>query len=201
MAEAIQSPAQATFWFVQGRVLFWLINLLGSACFAYIVAKRLTPLMRGQRDMRFDRPLMRLGRLLKFWFGQWRHPRYLAAGIIHILLFSGFIVLVMHTFALLAMGTSGRHAAAAAAGGECLAPKAFLDMLDGRTTWRGREELEHHVTRCWHCVDHFCRLAEVVELLRGIQPLSDLEAEPFRKLLGVPPAKRPGWKRWLAGGA
>jgi len=103
MAEAIQSPAQATFWFVQGRVLFWLINLLGSACFAYIVAKRLTPLMRGQRDMRFDRPLMRLGRLLKFWFGQWRHPRYLAAGIIHILLFSGFIVLVMHTFALLAM--------------------------------------------------------------------------------------------------
>jgi len=117
MAEAIQSPAQATFWFVQGRVLFWLINLLGSACFAYIVAKRLTPLMRGQRDMRFDRPLMRLGRLLKFWFGQWRHPRYLAAGIIHILLFSGFIVLVMHTFALLAMGTSGRHAAAAAAGG------------------------------------------------------------------------------------
>jgi len=93
------------------------------------------------------------------------------------------------------------RAAAAAAGGECLAPKAFLDMLDGRTTWRGREELEHHVTRCWHCVDHFCRLAEVVELLRGIQPLSDLEAEPFRKLLGVPPAKRPGWKRWLAGGA
>jgi hypothetical protein len=88
MADAIQSPAQATFWFIQGRVLFWIINLLGSACFAYIVAKRMAPLMRGQRDIRFDRPLIRLGRLLQFWFGQWRHPRYLAAGIIHILLFS-----------------------------------------------------------------------------------------------------------------
>ena len=31
MADAIQSPAQATFWFIQGRALFWIINLLGSA--------------------------------------------------------------------------------------------------------------------------------------------------------------------------
>jgi Fe-S oxidoreductase len=110
MAEAIQSPAQATFWFIQGRVLFWIINLLGSACFAYIVAKRLAPLMRGQRDIRFDRPWIRLGRLLRFWFGQWRHPRYLAAGIIHILLFSGFIVLVIHTGLLMAVGTSDHPA-------------------------------------------------------------------------------------------
>ena len=110
MAEAIQSPAQATFWFIQGRVLFWIINLLGSACFAYIVAKRLAPLMRGQRDIRFDRPWIRLGRLLRFWFGQWRHPRYLAAGIVHILLFSGFIVLVVHTGLLMAVGTSDHPA-------------------------------------------------------------------------------------------
>jgi Fe-S oxidoreductase len=116
MAEAIQSPAQATFWFIQGRVLFWIINLLGSACFAYIVAKRMAPLVRGQRDIRFDRPLIRLGRLLQFWFGQWRHPRYIAAGILHILLFAGFIVLVIHTVALMALGTSEHHPAASATG-------------------------------------------------------------------------------------
>jgi hypothetical protein len=110
MADAIQSPAQATFWFIQGRVLFWIINLVGTACFAYIVARRMAPLVRGQRDIRFDRPLIRLGRLLQFWFGQWRHPRYLAAGIIHIFLFAGFIVLVIHTVALLALGTSDRPA-------------------------------------------------------------------------------------------
>jgi len=112
MTDAIQSPAQATFWFVQGRVLFWIINLLGSALFAYIVAKRMAPLLHGQRDMRFDRPLIRLGRLAQFWFGQWRHPRYIAAGVIHILLFAGFIVLVIHTVSLMALGTSNHPAAA-----------------------------------------------------------------------------------------
>jgi len=91
-------------------------------------------------------------------------------------------------------------AAAAAGGEECLEPRTFLDMLDGRTTWRGRELLEQHVTRCWHCIDHLCRLVEVVELLRGIQPLSGLEAEPFRKLLNVQAEKRAAWKRWLPRG-
>ncbi|HLY16399.1 MAG TPA: (Fe-S)-binding protein [Bryobacteraceae bacterium] len=108
MVEAIQPPAQATYWFVHGRLLFLIVDLLGLASFAWIMAKRLAPLFRGQRDPRFDRPLVRLGRLLKFWLGQWRHPRYLAAGLIHILLFAGFIVLVVHTGFLLALGTSER---------------------------------------------------------------------------------------------
>lgn len=88
-------------------------------------------------------------------------------------------------------------AAAAAGIAECLPPKTFLDMLDGRTSWRGREELEHHVTRCWHCIDHFCRLVEVVEVMRHNQPLSSAEATPFHELLGVPAEHRPAWKRWF----
>ena len=112
MADAFPSPAQATYWFIQGRLLFWIVNLLGSACFAYIVAKRTLPLIRGQRDDRLDRPLQRMGKLLRFWFGQWRHPRYIGAGILHILLFSGFIILVIHTVSLLAMGTSNHPAGA-----------------------------------------------------------------------------------------
>jgi len=90
------------------------------------------------------------------------------------------------------------HAAAGQSTAECLPPKTFLDMLDGRTTWSGREQLERHVKGCWHCIDHFCRLVEVVELLRGIQPLSDPEAEPFRLMLGLPRHKAPAWKRWLS---
>lgn len=93
------------------------------------------------------------------------------------------------------------RAAAAGATGECLPPKTFLDMLDGRTTWRGRGELERHTTNCWHCIDHFCRLVEVVEVLRGSHPLSDAEAAPFVQLLGLQAGKRPAWKRWLRGGA
>jgi hypothetical protein len=90
------------------------------------------------------------------------------------------------------------RAAAAAGGEECLPPKPFLDLLDGRTTWGGRSRLEQHVTRCWHCIDHFCRLVEVVEVLRGNQPLPDAEAEPFHKLLGVEAKKQPVWKRLLS---
>ena len=98
-------------------------------------------------------------------------------------------------------GAALGRAAAVAASTECLPARTFLDMLDGRTTWRGREQLEQHATRCWHCIDHFCRLVEVVELLRGIEPLREHEAEPFRKLLGVQPEKAPVWKRWFSGGA
>jgi Fe-S oxidoreductase len=97
----LQSPAQATYWLIQGRILFLIIHLLGVACFAYIVAKRLTPLLRGERDLRFDRPLARLGRVGQFWLGQWKHPRYKTAGIIHILIFAGFILLATRAFSLI----------------------------------------------------------------------------------------------------
>jgi hypothetical protein len=84
--------------------------------------------------------------------------------------------------------------AAASAGPDCLPAKAFLDILDGRTTWRNRELVEEQVNRCWHCLDHFCRMVEVIGLLRMCRPLSDAEAAPYRKLLGVD-GERPFWKR------
>jgi hypothetical protein len=88
----------------------------------------------------------------------------------------------------------GRNAGAGK-GKDCLPVKAFLDLIDGRTTWLGRGDLERHVSQCWHCVDHFCRMVEVVEMLRGLQPLSEAEAEPFCKLLGVAVKKPSAWKR------
>ncbi|HEY1336781.1 MAG TPA: hypothetical protein VGF59_04695 [Bryobacteraceae bacterium] len=91
------------------------------------------------------------------------------------------------------------RAAAAASTKDCLPSKAFLDVLDGRTTWRGREEMEQHVLGCFHCIDHFCRMVEVIELLRGLAPLSAEEAEPFRRLLGVQTKKAGGWKRLFSG--
>jgi hypothetical protein len=90
----------------------------------------------------------------------------------------------------------GREAAVRT-GEDCLPTKAFLDVVDGRTTWRGRETMDRHLRDCWHCVDHFCRMLEVVNLLRGNQPLSQAESEPFRALLGVAARKRIGWKRLI----
>jgi hypothetical protein len=85
--------------------------------------------------------------------------------------------------------------AAKAATKACLPAKTFLDVLDGRSTWRGREEIEQHVGACWHCVDHFCRMAEVIEVLRGLQPLSESEAAPIKKKFGIETSKRSFWKR------
>jgi Fe-S oxidoreductase len=101
-----QSVAQLTPWLVPGRTLFLTIHLLGVVGFSYIVAKRLVPLVRAERDFRFDQPLARLGKVLKYWLGQWKHPRYRTAGILHIFIFAGFIVLAMRAFTTLIVGVS-----------------------------------------------------------------------------------------------
>jgi Fe-S oxidoreductase len=105
MAEEIQLP-QVTLGLISGWVPFLIIHILGVACFAYIMAKRLLPLVRAQRDCCFDRPWDRLGILLKFWLGQWKHPRYRGAGALHILIFAGFILLATRAFAVLIVGVS-----------------------------------------------------------------------------------------------
>jgi hypothetical protein len=101
------------------------------------------------------------------------------------------------------LADSGRQLgrmASAARTPECPGAKAFLDVLDGRSTWQRREELERHVTACWYCIDHFCRMAEVLELVRGIEPLPEEEAAKFRAVLGIHPPKKTLWKRWFASG-
>jgi hypothetical protein len=91
-------------WLEPGRNLFVFVHLLGIASFAYIAWQRFVPLARAQRDVRFDRPMARLGKLTKFWFGQWKHPRYPGAGVLHILIFTGFILLVIRSFSTLLAG-------------------------------------------------------------------------------------------------
>ena len=86
-------------------------------------------------------------------------------------------------------------ATAGAAGKECLTPKVFLDVLDGRATWQDREDMERHASGCWHCIDHFGRMAEVIELLRGARPLEDTEISPWLELMGVAEARRSFWRR------
>ncbi|HTS25270.1 MAG TPA: (Fe-S)-binding protein [Bryobacteraceae bacterium] len=106
MTEDLSSIAEAIYWSVPGHVLFLLLHLIGVGCFTYIVTRRMTPLLRAQRDLRFDRPWARLGRVAQFWFGQWRHPRYKTAGILHILIFAGFLILAARAFSLLILGVT-----------------------------------------------------------------------------------------------
>ena len=107
MVVSIPIAAPALPWLTSGRSLFPAIHVLGLSCFAYIVAKRLVPLLRAERDLRFDRPWARLGRVVKFWLGQWKHPRYKGAGTLHILIFAGFLLLAVRAFTVLFAGMSG----------------------------------------------------------------------------------------------
>src|SRR5271165_5333794 len=116
MLQALQSPAQATYGLISGQILFLVLNTLGLACFAYIVARRLTPLVHGERDLRFDRPLLRLQKVLQFWLGQWKHPRYRIAGTLHLCIFAGFLILATRAFYLLIFGLSDDFAAAGPVG-------------------------------------------------------------------------------------
>jgi Fe-S oxidoreductase len=100
------SPADASYWLIPGWILFSVLHLLGITCFAYILSKRLRPLLRAERDFRFDRPWLRLGKVMRFWLGQWKHPRYRTAGILHILIFTGFILLASRAFTVLMLGVT-----------------------------------------------------------------------------------------------
>ena len=106
MGGGLESVAALTSWPAAWPTAFLVIHILGVTCFAFIVAKRLVPLIRAEQDPRFDRPFARLAKLLKFWLGQWKHPRYKTAGILHILIFAGFILLVMRAFTVLIVGVS-----------------------------------------------------------------------------------------------
>ncbi len=104
--EGILPPAQASYWFISGRELFLFIHMLGLVCFAWIVARRLVPLLRANADFRFDRPLARVRLLAQYWFAQWKHPRYPGAGLLHILIFAGFIILAARAFSVIISATS-----------------------------------------------------------------------------------------------
>jgi len=106
MFATTQSISQVTSWLHPEQGLFLLIHLLGLVCFAYIVTRRLVPLVRAERDLRFDKPLARLGKICQFWLGQWKHPRYRTAGVLHILIFTGFLLLAMRAFTVLIVGVS-----------------------------------------------------------------------------------------------
>ncbi len=106
MVVVVFAIASTVNWLTPALIACMLVQLTGLICFAYIVAKRVTPLVRAERDIRLDRPWVRAQKLLKFWLGQWKHPRYRFAGTLHLCIFAGFIILATRAFYLLLFGLS-----------------------------------------------------------------------------------------------
>jgi Fe-S oxidoreductase len=82
------------------------VLLVAVSLFIYIMARRVEVLVRAQPDPRFSDLLRRIKLMLLYGFGQARQPRYLVAGIMHILLFAGFIILSLRSLTLIGRGFS-----------------------------------------------------------------------------------------------
>jgi DNA-directed RNA polymerase specialized sigma24 family protein len=80
-------------------------------------------------------------------------------------------------------------------GKDCPPAKAYLDILDGRSTWHFRESVDRQVHACFHCLDHFCRMVETIALVRDARPAEAAEAARYERLLGIEEAKRGVWQK------
>ncbi|MEJ2168080.1 MAG: (Fe-S)-binding protein [Desulfobacterales bacterium] len=104
METALISPASATILGIPANIIYIIIPLIGVGTFAYIISKRLAPLLKAAPDDRFNRFPERIRSVLKIWLAQWRHPRYMAAGVVHILIFAGFLILGARSTQLMFIG-------------------------------------------------------------------------------------------------
>ena len=93
MQPVLTSPASATVYGIPTVIFSLLIPVAGAAVFTYIIAKRLMPMIRAMPDNRLDRPWERIKALFKYAIAQYRQPRYRTAGILHIILFAGFVII------------------------------------------------------------------------------------------------------------
>ncbi len=104
MEPALLSPASYQFFHIPAALFAVLIPLIGISIFAYIMKRRIDPLLKAAPDKRFDRPLARIWKVLKIWLAQWRQPRYMMAGVLHIVIFAGFLVLSIRSTTLVIIG-------------------------------------------------------------------------------------------------
>ncbi len=104
MQPVLVSPASASIFGIPAKILFILIPLIGIGVFAYIMKRRLEPLLKAAPDYRFSRYVERIRAVIKIWLGQWRHPRYLLAGVLHIIVFFGFLTLAARSTQLVILG-------------------------------------------------------------------------------------------------
>lgn len=83
-----------------------LIPVVGVGLFTYIMAKRFEPLYKAAPDHRLDNIPERIFRFLKYGMAQYKQPRYMLAGVIHIIIFAGFMILSIRSISLVIIGVS-----------------------------------------------------------------------------------------------
>src|SRR5687768_15221661 len=83
-----------------------LLLAAGLAVFAWTMERRVGVLLGLKSDVRWDRPIERTRALLKYGFGQVRLLMEKRAGIMHVLIFAGFMVVGLRTITMFGVGIS-----------------------------------------------------------------------------------------------
>jgi Fe-S oxidoreductase len=104
---SIIGPASYKFFGVfPAALLSFILPIIGIGLFTYIMARRIAPLVRANPDNRFDQIGKRIQNLIVIWLGQMRQPRYMLAGVLHIVIFAGFLILSIRSISLVIIGFS-----------------------------------------------------------------------------------------------
>ena len=98
------APTAASYFGMPGTLLFGLLLGVSILAFLYSASRRIEALAQGKWENRFDRIPTRIGKTIEFAFLQLRMFRDPYAGIFHIFLFGGFVVLAVRTAALAVEG-------------------------------------------------------------------------------------------------
>jgi len=106
MSSIIGPASYMLFGFFPTAILTFILPIIGIGCFAYIMARRIAPLVRAAPDNRFNRIDLRIKNLVIIWLGQLRQPRYRLAGVLHIVIFGGFLILSIRSTSLVIIGLS-----------------------------------------------------------------------------------------------
>lgn len=99
-------PADVPLAGIPAPVIAAVILIAAVALFSYVMFRRIRLLRKMMPDPRFADVAHRLWLALVYGFGQARQPRYLGAGIMHILLFAGFVILSLRSLTLIGRGFS-----------------------------------------------------------------------------------------------
>jgi len=106
MSSIIGPASYKLFGFFPTAILSFILPIIGIGLFAYIMARRIAPLVRAAPDDRFNFIGKRIKNLVVIWLGQLRQPRYMLAGVLHIFIFSGFLILSIRSTSLVVIGLS-----------------------------------------------------------------------------------------------
>ncbi|MCP4723223.1 MAG: (Fe-S)-binding protein, partial [Desulfobacteraceae bacterium] len=106
MSSIIGPASYKLFGFFPTAIFTFILPIIGIGLFAYIMARRIAPLVRAAPDNRFDRIDQRIKNLVVIWLGQLRQPRYMLAGVLHIFIFAGFLILSIRSTSLVIIGIS-----------------------------------------------------------------------------------------------